>query len=217
MKRSFEIRRSFAEAWQRTWENFPLWLGVGFVFVLAMVASIGTFVGVFLALPVLVWGGYAFALAMHDGRASLQNLFSGFSQYGKALGGMLGFFLLGFVIGLPANALTQWGAFLQDYRLVAAGYALTLLLTFSVSTRLTFAPFLMVDRGVGLRAALSESWNRTSALKGRLVLLMLAMMLVSFAGFLVFFVGSIPAMVIGFLAWASAYRQIFGGAPQPAA
>ena len=44
----------------------------------------------------------------------------------------------------------------------------------------------------------------------KLVGLLLATIVVAFLGLLVFLVGIIPASVIGYLAWTSAYRQLVG-------
>jgi hypothetical protein len=120
----FDIARCFSEAWANTWENFPLWLGAGIVFVLASVGSVITILGILLALPVLAWGSFRFFLRMHDGGARVGDLFAGFSRYGSTLGPMLGFYLLTMLIGLPANAVVQIGARSSPPNLlvVVAGY-----------------------------------------------------------------------------------------------
>src|SRR5262249_9167821 len=81
------------EAWRDTWANFPLWLGAGIVWLLAVLAGVVSVIGIVFVVPVLFWGGYAFFLAMHDGKARVGDLFSGFSRYGQALG-MFGYFLV---------------------------------------------------------------------------------------------------------------------------
>jgi hypothetical protein len=215
----FDLARCFSEAWAHTWENFPLWLGAGIVLLLAMTASVVSVLGIFLLVPILSWGGFLFTLRMHDGGASVGDLFAGFSRYGQVLGPMLGFFLLNFALGIPANIVMQLGANQQppDLGLVSAGYALSIAIALFVTSRLSFAPFLMVDRGMRVGEALSEAWARTAQLKGKVALLVVANILVAVAGLIAFCVGVLPASVIGFLLWVSAYRQIFGGAPQPAA
>jgi uncharacterized membrane protein len=215
----FDIARCFSEAWANTWENFPLWLGAGIVFVLASVGSVITILGILLALPVLAWGGFRFFLRMHDGGARVGDLFAGFSRYGSTLGPMLGFYLLTMLIGLPANAVVQIGARSSPPNLlvVVAGYLASLAIALFVTSRLTFAAFLIVDRDMRLGEALSEAWSRTAPLAWKVALLMLAMVAVLFVGLLAFCVGVIPASVVGYMMWVSAYRQIFGGASQPAA
>jgi hypothetical protein len=215
----FDIGRCFSEAWAHTWENFPLWLGAGFVLLLAATGSVITILGIVLALPVLYWGGFVFTLRMHDGGAQLGDLFSGFSRYGRVLGPMIGFYLLNVVIGLPANVIVQIGSreTPPNYALVGAGYLASIAIAALVTSRLNFAPFLLVDRDLALGEALSEAWSRTAPLKWKIVGLMLANILVAVVGVAALCVGIFPAMVVGFLMWASAYRQIFGGAPPSAA
>jgi hypothetical protein len=215
----FDLRRCFAEGWERCWDNFPLWLAAGIVITLATVAASVTIIGIPFVLPILFWGAFYFFLRMYDGGAALGDLFSGFSRYGSALLPMLGFWLLLFVIGLPANGLVQYG--LADpaspnYPLIALGYALSIVVGLFVTSRLTFAAFLIVDRDYSLGRALSEAWTRTGPLAGKVALLMLAMIAAILLGFVALCVGMIPASVVGYLAWTSAYRQIWGG-PQPTA
>jgi uncharacterized membrane protein len=215
----FDIARCFSEAWANTWENFPLWLGVGIVLSLASFASILTIIGILLLLPILAWGGFRFFLRMHDGGAEFGDAFAGFSRCRDVLGPMLGFWLITTLIGLPANALLQIGARSSppNLLLMVGGYLAVLAIALFVTSRLTFAAFLIVDRDLALGEALSEAWSRTAPLKGKVALLVLAMFAVMFVGFLAFCLGMIPAAVVGYLMWTSAYRQIFGGAPQPAA
>ena len=211
---SFDIGRCLSEAWAATWANFPLWLGFGIVWVVVALLATITLIGIIAAVPVLVWGGYVFTLRMHDGGASLGDMFAGFSRYGEALGGMLGFFLVTFLIRLPGNAAVWIGSASSEYGMIAIGYIAVLGLMFFVTARLNFAPFLMVDRGVGLGAALNESWARTADLKLRVAGLMLVMFLVVFLGTLALLVGALPGMMVAYMVWVSAYRQIFGGGPQ---
>lgn len=210
---TLDLGRCMQEAWRDTWANFPLWLGAGIVWLLAMVAGIVSILGILLVVPILYWGGYAFFLKMHDGGARMGDLFSGFSRYMQALIGMLGYFLLNTIIGLPGQIAVQIGlAPPQTLSLIAAGYLFIFAVFLLVQPRLNFAPMLMVDRDLGVGEALSQAWSRTAALKGPLALLTLLMMLAMIASFLALIVGMIPGVVFAFLLWVSAYRQIFGGA-----
>lgn len=215
----FDIGRCFSEAWARTWANFPLWLGVGIVGMLAMLASAVTVVGILLAIPVLYWGSFLFTLRMHDGGAAMGNVFAGFSRYGRVLGPTLGLFLLNVVIGLPANVIVQMGTAQQppEFTLIGVGYLLSIGVALFVTSRLTFAQFLIVDRDLPLGEALSQAWAATAPIKGKVALLVVANVAVAIVGMIALCIGVIPASVVGFLMWASAYRQIFGGAPQAAA
>jgi hypothetical protein len=215
----FELGRCLSEAWARTWSNFPLWLGAGIVGLLASAASAVTIIGIPFLLPVIYWGGFVFFLRMHDGRASVGDLFAGFSQYGRALVGMLGFFLLNIAASIPGTLVSQIGTSSTppDMTWVALGNLIALLVAFFVTSRLTFAPFLMIDRGIGLGEALSLAWSQTTPLAWKIVGLMLLMVAVLIGGVVAFIVGVIPASVMGYLMWVSAYRQIFGGGPKAAA
>lgn len=210
---SIDLGRCMQEAWQDTWSNFPLWLGAGIVWVLATIAGTVSVIGILLVVPVLYWGSYVFFLKMHDGGARIGDLFSGFSRYGQALLGMLGYFVVSILIGLPAQAVIQYGARSPErFWLVAIGYLILLGVSLFVTPRLNFAPFLMVDRNLGLGDALSLAWSRTTELKGALALLTLLMMLSVGVSALALIVGVIPGSVFALLLWVSAYRQIFGGA-----
>ena len=109
---------------------------------------------------------------MHDGGARMGDLFSGFSRYGQALVAMIGYFIAVFLIGLPGQILTQIGA-RPPARLwlLGLGYAISLGIAIFVTSRLNFAPFLIVDRNLGIGEALSVAWSRTAALKGPIALL----------------------------------------------
>lgn len=209
---TIDLGRCISEAWRDTWANFPLWLGAGLVGLLAMVGGVLSIIGIVAVVPVLFWGVYVFLLKMHDGGAQVGDLFSGFSRYGHALANMLGFFLVSVLLGVPGNALAQLGASIPSFWLIGASYVVSLAVGLLVSPRLQFAPFLMVDRNLGLGDALSESWRRTSELKLMVVLLNLLVGVAAFAGLLALILGVIPALVFGSLLWASAYRQLFGGA-----
>ena len=105
----FEIGECLSDAWSNTWANFPLWLGVGVVFVLARLQSMATVIGLVLLLPVLCWGAKRFVLAMHDGGAEFGDVFAGFSQYGTALRGFLVVGLVSFLISLLGQCVKNAG------------------------------------------------------------------------------------------------------------
>ena len=206
----FEIGRCLSEAWERTWDNFPLWLGAGTVFLLATVGSMITIIGIVLALPVLLWGTFRFFLRMYDGGATIGDLFAGFSRYGTALAGSLAFWLL----STAANAVGQIPYFIataaESVPGMIVGYAFLLLVSFLVNARILPAMFLMVDRALPFGEALALSWARTGPVMWKLVALQLVSVVVVFAGALALLVGVIPASVIAYLMSVSAYRQIFG-------
>lgn len=216
---TFTLGRCFSEAWERTWDNFPLWLGAGVVFLLVLTLSGFTILGIPLVWPVLFWGGYVFFLHMHDRHATLSDLFSGFRRYSAALGGMIGFFLLLVVLGVPSNVLVQIGMKNQppSFALVGVGYLLSIAIALFVTARFQFAPFLIVERRLGLGEALAKSWSSTAEQKLGVALLTIAPFPLAIVGTLALIVGIFPAMVLSYLLWVSAYRQMFGGPPATAA
>ena len=209
-----DIGRCMEEAWRDTWANFPLWLVAGLVWTLASIAGAISLIGILLVLPILYWGGYVFFLKMHDGGASMGDLFAGFSRYGQALLGMLGYVILTILLGVPGNIVTQIGARSpgNEAWFLSLGLLLSVVIGLFVTPRLNFAPFLMVDRNLGLADALSETWSRTSQVKIPLALLTLLMGVAMILGALALLVGIIPGFVFALMLWVSAYRQIFGGA-----
>ena len=208
----FEIGRCVSEAWARTWANFPLWLGAGVVFVLAMAGSVVSILGIVLALPVLFWGAFLFFLRMYDGGAAIGDLFAGFSRYGAALAGSLAWWLLSLVAGVVGQTPYFIASAAESVPCMIGGYVLALLVSFLVTARTFPAMFLMVDRRLPIGEAFSLSWARTGPVMWKLVGLQLASMLVALAGVIALFVGAIPASVVIYLMFVSAYRQIFGRA-----
>lgn len=208
----FDVRRALSDAWNNTWANFPLWLWVGIVGLLATLLSMVTVVGIVLLLPVLGWGGVLFLLRMHDGGAELNDLFAGFSRYGTALVGILvvgvAVTLLGVPVQLVQLAAEQTGA----AWLYAAWVVVYLVVFLLLFPRFIFAYFYVVDRDLGPVEALERSWHVTSPLKWKVAALLLLNYAVLFAGALALLVGVIPAAVMTYLMWVSAYRQAEGRA-----
>jgi hypothetical protein len=213
----FTFGRCLSEAWERTWANFPLWLGAGIVFALAMAVSGLTIIGVPLVWPVLMWGSIVLTLHLYDGGAKVSDLFSGFSQYGRALATMLGVWLVSFVVAIVGQIPLMAAQAADSGIGIAIGQVVNLAFTLLVSPRLSFASYLIVERDMPLGAAISTSWARTAPVMWKLAGLILLMVPIMFAGVMALIVGIIPAMMIAYLMWTSAYRQIFGGAPQAAA
>jgi hypothetical protein len=208
----FELGETLSDAWANTWANFPLWLWVGIVGTLAAVLASVTVIGIFLLVPVLGWGAILFVLRMHDGGAQLADLFAGFSLYGTALAGIL-VVGLAFVLLGAAGQSVQFAADLTgETWLHAIGIPLSLAVAFLVGPRLGLAYFYVVDRGLGPVEALQRSWQVTSPVKWKIVALLLLNYVVLIAGVLALVIGVIPASVMTYLMWVSAYRQIEGRA-----
>lgn len=208
----FDLGQALSDAWNNTWGNFPLWLGVGIVGVLASLLSVLTVIGIVFLLPVLGWGGVLFLLHMHDGGAEFEDLFAGFSRYGTALVGILVVGLAVTLLSLPVQ-LVQFAADRTGAAwLYAAWIVVYLGVVFLLFPRLAFAYFYVVDRDLGPVEALERSWQVTSPLKWKVAVLLLLNYLVMLAGAIALLIGMIPAAVMTYLMWVSAYRQIEGRA-----
>ncbi len=211
----FEIGLAFSEAWSATWAGFPLWLGVSIVFFLAAFLVTLTVVGFFFVLPVLGWGFTGFFLNMYDRSAKLEDLFQGFSFYAEALGGMIVIFVVTFVMGVLAQSVQLAGDLMGQPVVSVIGFFVYLVLSFAVLPRFYFAYLHLVDRRLGPIESLQRAWEVTSPVKWKVMLLMLASMVVMIVGALALLIGMIPATVVVYMMWISAYRQM-EGRPAPA-
>jgi len=207
----FDFGICLAEAWSKTWSNFLLWLGVSFVWLLALGVATFTVVGIFLVVPVLFWGMFRFYLAMYDGDATFGDVFSGFSRYGNALWNMLVFFVVTVVVGIPGQIIAGVGQNADSLALQLIGILVNLGVTLLVSLRLWFAPMLIVDRDMNAVDALRYSWDVTDRVKWKLIGIFILSILLPVLGVLALLVGVIPATVMAYLLIVSAYRQVVGG------
>ena len=207
---SFDLGRCFSEAWDDTWRNFPLWLGVGVVALLVFVLSGITIIGILLVWPVLGWGMVRFYLNMTDQKATFNDLFAGFSNYGMTLVGMLVLVIALQVLGLIGQSVQYVGQLAGNDELMLTGLVINLFWVFGVMIRLYFAVLYLVDQELGPVEALQASWEATRGQSFKLIGLAIASAAVVFAGLVVFIVGVIPASVMAYLMWTSAYRQVVG-------
>lgn len=207
---SFEIGQSVSDAWKACWANFPLWLGVGIVALIVAFVSTVTILGIFLILPVLTYGLTVFSLNMIDGDATFNDLFSGFSKYGHALGSMLLLFILTIVLELVGSSVQLVGEGMEWTVVGSIGQLLSLAWTCVVMARFMFAPYYIVDQEMGAIDAMKASWAATDQQKLNIVVLLLVGGVIAIAGVLALIIGIFPALVIAYLMRASAYRQLTG-------
>ncbi len=205
----FDVGRALSDAWANTWENFPLWLGAGLVWGLALFASAATVVGLILW-PALIWGGTWFVLRLHDGGAEFGDVFAGFSRFGESFGALVALILALLGLSIAASAVQFLGAAVGSDLLAVVGYLISIAFNLIVMPRLYFAFFYVVDQGESGIDALRRAWAETEACKWKCVLLALLAYPIMFAGLLLLLVGVIPAMMIWYLMYTSAYRQIAG-------
>ena len=205
-----DIGRCLSDAWAATWENFPLWLGVGIVGSLAMVLATVSVLGIPLLLPHLVWGSYNFVLRMHDGEAEFGDLFEGFSRYAAVLGSVLGAGLAFVALNVVFQSIQIFGAATDSTMLILLGYVVVLAFGIFVSPRLMLCFFYLVERDMGGIEALQAAWAATDRAKWKFAVMVLLSYAIVLVGALALLIGLIPATAITYLMWASAYRQIEG-------
>ena len=209
---TFELEACLADGWKHTWSSFPLWLGVGVTFIVLYMLSAVTIVGLIFLLPHLFWGGVLFCLNVRDGRESFSDLFSGFSRYWFKLRVMVVLFILVGLIGAPGTIgqlIVQGDA--TSVSRVGLGYLVALAWSFLVTIRVYFSFFFAVDREMGALQAIQSSWRLTSGLHVKLILLVLTTFAVALAGTVALLIGLIPATMMIYMMWVSAYRQVAGG------
>lgn len=212
--------RAVSEGWESTKRNFVPWLLMFLVTSVVGFMAMATIIGIFVIAPVLFWGAIRFTLNANDGQANVGDVFSGFSRYGEALGGMIVYFILSIVVGLPGSALSYINMALgfmgQPSTLLAVlAPIVSLVWLFAVTVRLFYAPFFMIDQELGAVEAMKASWEATRTQIFNNILLLLLFIPVMLAGMLVFFIGIIPAMFICYGALAAGYRQLTGTSAAP--
>ncbi len=206
-----DIGQALSEAWANTWANFPLWLGVSLAFFLMAAAATVTILGIFLLLPVLGYGFVRFGLRMHDGGAEFKDLFAGFEEYGKTLVAMLVAGIIVSLIGMLGQSVQLIGDVADIEILSLLGGLIYLAWSLIVLPRFYFAYLYVVDQDVAPVEAVQQSWERTAPVMWKLVALAVLSYVILLAGLIAFVIGLIPATVVSYLMWVSAYRQLEGG------
>jgi hypothetical protein len=229
----FDIGTCIRDALASAWDAFPLWFVALLVMAVCVAVAAVTVIGVLLVVPVLVWGWTEFLLGVQDRRASLGDLFSGFSRYGDVLGPTLGLIGLFLVLGMLGNAVSSIGQWRGHSSTLVVGGLLNIAWTLFILPRFYFAYFYLVERRMGAVESFRASWDRTGPMAGRCTLLLLAGLAVGLvlaipagvilgvglsgrgvvAGALGFGILIPPAVVIPYLMWTSAWRQLEGGGP----
>ncbi len=206
----FDIGECVNEAWANTWAHFPLWLGVGFVGISAMMLAAATVVGLFIVVPVLWWGGIYFLLRVHDGGAEFGDLFAGFSRYAVVLVGMLVCYVLLLLVGMVGPGLQFAGEAIGNNAFIWAGMATNLVIALLVTPRLNFAYFYIVDQDLSPTEALARAWADTAKARWKVLVMVILSILFMVVGVMALVVGMIPAAMVVSMMWVSAYRQIAG-------
>jgi uncharacterized membrane protein len=207
------IGRCVSESFEATKRYFPLWLWVGLVGGVLSFLSAITFIGYFVLVPVFAFGMTKFLLNMIDGRAEFGDLFAGFSNYGSVLGRTLMVTLCFIALVLVGDSLAIIGQVTKSPALQAVGGLVNLVFSVVVVVRFYFAMFFVVDRDMGGIEAMSASWNATRGKNLTLLGLGLVGGLIAIAGLLALVVGFIFTLMMAYVCYASAYRQVAGPRP----
>ncbi len=206
----FDIGQAFNDGWKAVTGNLGLVIGVAIVGGLAMAISEITVIGIFVLVPVIAWGGVKFVLNLQDGHAEFNDLFSGFQNYGQVLGSMLLLMLVMIVPLIPAYAIVGIGAAVRSSAVMSLGQLALFGIMLGVCVRLYFAPFFIVDRGMGAVDAAKASWEATNDQKLGMLGLALLAGVVSMVGALACGIGMFVSIPISYVMFASAYRQMVG-------
>jgi uncharacterized membrane protein len=205
-----DIGDAFREAWAAAWPNLGLLIGASFVGAVVSVAAACTFVGIFLVLPVLLWGWWRFLLNVLDGTGEVRDQFSGFENYRENLSGMMGLSGLMLMIALAGQSLQHLGGFLHSLPLVIFGLLVTVVWALVAMPRFAFVWYFLVDQRLTPAEAVRACWDATANQKLWCFLVALVSWLTIFAGALFLFVGVIPAVYVASLFHAAVYRQLVG-------
>ncbi len=206
----FDIGKCFSDAWARLWPHFGVMLGVTIVGFIVMLVAYITILGIFLVIPVLGWGLTRFMLNGVDDKPEFGDLFSGFSVYGQALVSMLAYGICYTALVLPPMAVYGVGIAAKSPAIMGVGMLVLMVWMYGFMVRFYFAPFFMVDQGMGAVDAMKAAWNATKDQKLNVFLLALLSGIVVLIGELALLIGLFAAMPMFGLMWASAYRQITG-------
>ena len=205
-----DVSLAISDGWGAMVENFPLWLGIGVVALVLMAVSAATVIGVILLVPILAWGAVACLLAMFDEEGEFGQLFSGFSDYVGVLIVTIAWFILNVLISAVGQSVQILGSLAGNDALTVLGGLVSVAWGLTVTLRLSFAYYFVVDQGFGAVDAYRASWSYTRGQWISLVLLVLAGTLITLIGFAALVVGLIPANAMIAFMWTSAYRQLTG-------
>ncbi len=209
------IRKNFWPCVGLTLLGYALMLGAGLIPLLGIVAT-------FCVQPQMTAGLYWYFLKQIRGRKAVAaDIFAGFGRgYAQQLVYMLIMFAVAFAVVLPFGLvmpLLQKAAHHGTHEVHVAmqigGALLVLVLVVALLllfTCWTFAPILILDKGLNATEAMRLSFRAVSRVLWKFVLLMLALIALSLCGMLALVIGVIFAIPVVFASIAVAYEDIFG-------
>jgi len=208
----FDIGQAISDGWAAMTANAGVAIGGTVVVGLLSVLAAITIIGYFVLLPVLAYGMLRLLLNITDGEGDINDIFSGFQNYGSVLGSMLMFMLIMIVVmigvSLPGMVLAGVGGALELPALAVLGQMINLVITYAITPRLYFGPFFIADQGVGGLDALKMSWKATREQKLMSFILLLVTGIIGFAGVIACGVGLLFSLPLSYIIWTAAYRQM---------
>jgi len=212
----FDIGQCISDGFERTKQNLGPAIGVALLGFFLIELTAITVIGAFLAAPVFVWGLTRFFLNMQDGRAQFNDLFAGFSSYGKAVGRPLLMFLVIGLLGAVSESGVFIGGYLKSTPVIVVGYVIYFVIFLFVLCRFYLGLFFLVDKDMTAMEALTASWNVTQGKGPKMAGFVLLASLIGASGVLGLCVGLLFTMPMSYAMYASAYRQMVGyGPPRP--
>ncbi len=211
----FDIGVCVSDAFNRTKQYIGPAIGVVLLGFILIELTAVTVIGLFLAVPVFAWGMAKFFLNMQDGRAQFNDLFAGFSYYGKVMGSTLLVVLAFVLMTLLGESVVLVGGFMKSTPVTLIGYLIYFAFFVFVLSRFYFALFFLVDKGMSATEALSASWNACQGKGLKMAGLVLVASLIGGAGILGLCVGVLFTLPMSYAMYASAYRQVVPYGPPP--
>lgn len=205
-----DLGEAISAAWQSMTANAGVAIGgLLLVGVLSFLSYI-TVIGILVLLPVVMYGGIRLFLNLADGQGEIGDVFDGFRNFGTALLPMLLLLLMYLGAMIPAYGLMIGGAFAGKQSLMVIGQVYSYAVGFGVMIRMIYAPFFVVDQGMGAVDAVKAAWAATSGQYWIVLALTLVASIIGAAGMIALFVGMFFTMPLSYLIYTHAYRQMAG-------
>lgn len=213
-----DIGAAYGEGWRLCRRYFWSWLIATFIVgVLSILSVIALIIPFLIVGPALYWGLTRYLLDGLEERAEVNAVFSGFQQLGTAVSGFLVFVGFSMLVSIPGSVMSNAGELMENPILGFVGSIVSAVVGF-LSFRWSFAPFFIVDRGLGGWEAVQASWVATRGQWVTIIMFMLVSLPVMLLGLVALVVGVFPAAATVTFAWTAAYRQLVGphaGASSP--
>lgn len=189
---TLEVGRAVSEGVGALLANLLQIIAVNVLLVVLLYMSCCTIIGFFVALPVLMWGFYAFTLQAIDGRGEIGTLFVGVGDPVSVTARMGGLLLCLGLIYSPI-AVVSTALMLPDIEGIMQGrqpdpivqalrFGVPSLLWSLVTVRVLLAPYFVVERDRGPLEALQGAWEATAGHWGKLIVLVLLLNLLLLPG-----------------------------------